>query len=161
MLSMDFVTKNLSEIQKSEILLVEGYFVIEKYEIVKFLVEEFNKAGKKVAFTLSATFMIENFYDKMLEISNMSDIIFCNEDEAYAFAKLKSEDMNQVAFKIHSALEPRERLLVITCGALPVNSTKFNYEKQEQTGVSISVPEVEKDSIVDTNGCGDGIFLLF
>jgi adenosine kinase len=156
MLSMDFVTKNLAEIKQCEILLVEGYFVIEKYEIVKFLVDEFNKAGKKVAFTLSATFMIDNFYDKMLEISNKSDIIFCNEDEAYAFAKYKSDLIDNVAMEIHRLLEPRERLVVITCGALPVNSSTFDYEKRMLSSTNTSVSAVEKDSIVDTNGCGDG-----
>lgn len=156
MLSMDWVNKNMSEINKSEILLVEGYFVIEKFEIVKFLVNEFNQANKKVAFTLSATFMIDNFYDKMLEISNKSDIIFCNEEEAYAFAKLRSENMEEVATAIHKVLEPRDRILVITCGALPVCVTKFDYkENKVSEHVKTEVPQLSGDQIVDTNGCGD------
>jgi adenosine kinase len=156
MLSMDWVNKNMSEINKSEILLVEGYFVIEKFDIVQFLVNSFNQTNKSVAFTLSATFMIDNFYDKMLEISNKSDIIFCNEEEAYSFAKLRSEDMEEVAIAIHKILEPRDRILVITCGALPVCVTKFDYAKSKlNMTVKTEVPQLSEAQIVDTNGCGD------
>lgn len=156
MLSMDWVNKNMSEISKSEILLVEGYFVIEKFDIVQFLVDTFNKENKKVAFTLSATFMVDNFYDKMLEISNKSDLIFCNEEEAYSFAKIRSENMEEVAIAIHKILEPRNRILVITCGSLPVVVSKFDYEKNQiSTLIKTEVPELTGEQIVDTNGCGD------
>lgn len=156
MLSMDWVNNNMTEINKSEILLVEGYFVIEKFDIVKFLVNSFNQSNKKVAFTLSATFMIDNFYDKMLEISNKSDLIFCNEEEAYSFAKLRSEDMEEVATYIHKILEPRDRILVITCGSLPVCVSKFDYTQNKLSlVVKTDVPKLSGDEIVDTNGCGD------
>ena len=162
MLSMEWVNKNMSEIAKSEILLVEGYFVIEKFDIVQFLVETFNTTNKKVAFTLSATFMIDNFFDKMLEISNKSDLIFCNEEEAYAFAKLRSENMEEVAAAIHKALAPRDRTIVITCGSLPVFVSKFDYVKNEiSTLVKTDVPALSADEIVDTNGCGDCKFLFY
>lgn len=155
-LSMDFVSSNLSEIAKSEILLVEGYFVIEKFNIVQYLVDYFNTNNKQVAFTLSATFMIENFYDKMLEISNKSDLIFCNEEEAYAFAKLRSDNIEEVATAIHKVLLPRDRIIVITCGSLPVYVTKFDYEQNALSVIiKTEIPKLSADEIVDTNGCGD------
>jgi len=156
MLSMDWVNQNTSEISKCEILLVEGYFVIEKYDIVQHLVNSFNQENKKVAFTLSATFMVENFYEKMLEISNKSDIIFCNEDEAYSFSKVRSENMEEVATAIHRVLSPRDRILVITCGSLPVYLTKFDYNQNALSlVVKTEIPKLTEDKIVDTNGCGD------
>lgn len=154
MLSMDFVNANMSEIEKSEILLVEGYFVIEKFDIVKHLVSKFNDNKKKVAFTLSATFMIDNFYDKMLEISNNADIIFCNEDEAMAFSKVKSDNMLEVSEAIHKVLTPRDRIVIVTCGSQPVIVTEMKNGEIVQR-VTENVAQLSESEIVDTNGCGD------
>lgn len=153
MLSMDFVNSNMEQINQSELLLVEGYFVIEKFDIVKSLVAKFNESKKKVAFTLSATFMIDNFYDKMLEISNNADVIFCNEDEAMAFAKMKSEDMVQVSEAIHKLLTPKDRILVVTCGSQPVVVTEMR--NGQMNTISQAVSKLTEQEIVDTNGCGD------
>jgi len=160
MLSMDFVNANMSEINKSELLLVEGYFVIEKFDIVKSLVAKFNENRKKVAFTLSATFMIDNFYDKMLEISNNADVIFCNEDEAMAFAKVKSTDMVEVSKAIHKVLTPRDRIIVITCGCQPVVVTEMRNGELVQN-ISQPVEKLSESEIIDTNGCGDCMFFLY
>jgi len=106
--------------------------------------------------------MIDNFYDKMLEISNKSELVFCNEEEAYAFAKLRSDNMDEVAAAIHKVLEPRDRILVITCGALPVHVTKFDYEKSVvRLSIKTDVPQLTGEQIVDTNGCGDCNFAYF
>ena len=153
MLSMEWVNSNMTSIDQSELLLVEGYFVIEKFDIVKHLVANFNEKKKKVAFTLSATFMIDNFYDKMLEVSNSSDVIFCNEDEAMAFAKVKSDDMVEVSKAIHKVLTPRDRVLVVTCGSQPVVVTES--KNGEISVVKTEVEKLTNDQIVDTNGCGD------
>lgn len=160
MLSMDFVNSNMLEINKSELLLVEGYFVIEKFDIVKNLVKKFNEDKKKVVFTLSATFMIDNFFDKMLEISNNSDIIFCNEDEAIAFAKIESNDMFEVSEAIHKYLNPRDRIIVITCGSEPVIITEMKNGELVQK-ISQPVEKLDEEDIIDTNGCGDcKLFLI-
>ena len=154
MLSMEFVEKNMAEINKAELLLVEGYFVIEKFDIVKSLVAKFNEAKKKVAFTLSATFMIDFHGEKILEISQCADIIFCNEDEAIAFSKSTSKNMAEVSAACHKKLTPREgRIFVVTCGSEPVVVT------QEVNGeiktITEAVAKLSGDEIVDTNGCGD------
>ena len=157
MLSMDFVEKNLQAISKCDILLIEGYFVIEKYDIVQYLVDYFNRNNKIASFSLSATFMVDNFYDKMLEISNKSDIIFCNEEEAWSFAKLKSDNMEEVSVAIHKILSPRNRLLIVTCGSLPVVISRYDYKNNMVEFVlKSSVARVSVENIVDTNGCGDG-----
>merc|ERR1712032_1723284 len=127
MLSMDFVDANMADINKAELLLVEGYFVIEKFDIVKSLVAKFNESKKKVAFTLSATFMIDNFLDKLLEVSNCADVIFCNEDEAMAFSKVKSSNMVEVS----------------------------EMKNGEVKSITQAVEKLSEAEITYTNGCGD------
>merc|ERR1712032_13631 len=153
MLSMDFVDANMADINKAELLLVEGYFVIEKFDIVKSLVAKFNESKKKVAFTLSATFMIDNFLDKLLEVSNCADVIFCNEDEAMAFSKVKSSNMVEVAEACHKVLTPRDRIIVVTCGSEPVVVSEM--KNGEVKSITQAAEKLSEAEITDTNGCGD------
>jgi sugar/nucleoside kinase (ribokinase family) len=155
-LSMDFVKKNIDTINKCDILLVEGYFVIEKFDIVKHLVEEFK--DKKITFTLSATFMVEAFYDRMLEIANQSHIVICNNEEASSFSKSSSTDFEEVAAIIHKQLKPLNRILIITCGKNPAIVSRWNYNLDCFDYVLKStVYPLTNDEIVDTDGAGDGI----
>jgi adenosine kinase len=155
-LSMDFVEKNLQTVASADILFIEGYFVIERYEIVKYLASHFSSLGKKIAFTLSATFMIDNFPDKMLEISNQSHLVFCNDDEAIAFSKNNSNNFEEISVAIHQMLQPLDRLLIITCGSKPVVISKYDYKENRLDFImKSSVYPVDDTEVVDTNGCGD------
>jgi sugar/nucleoside kinase (ribokinase family) len=100
--------------------------------------------------------MIDNFYDKMLEISNQSHLVICNHEEAEAFSKTTDTDYEKVALEMHKILKPLDRIIIITCGKDPVIVSKYNYEKQSMDYiVKSSVYPVSSDEIVDTNGCGD------
>lgn len=101
--------------------------------------------------------MIENFYDRMKEISDSADLIFCNEEEASAFAKLNSKDPQENSLAIHRLLKKNEnRILVVTCGKDPVCISKYDYENNQfEYVINEYVPLVSSDDIVDTNGCGD------
>ncbi len=156
MLSMEFVQKNIDAISQASILLIEGYFVIEKYDIVLFLTQHFHKLNKQVAFTLSAVFMVDSFPDKMTEISNHSHLIFCNNEEAEAFTKNSSGNWEEISTQIHKMLKPLNRLLVITCGKDPVVISKYDYQEDKLDFVLKSnVFPIKDEEIVDTNGCGD------
>ncbi len=161
-LSLDFVKKNNKVIEQAEIALIEGYFITDRLEIVNYLVDYFNANNKKVAFTLGAVFLMKNYYDIMIDISNKSDIIFCNIEEACALAKIETDDQILVANKIHSILNPRDRILIITNGSQAVLVSKFDYSKNiVDFEIKKHVPKLNSKNIVDTNGCGDcKIFLL-
>lgn len=159
-LTMSFIEQNLTKILENDILFIEGYFLIECWDIVKFLYKEFKKNNKKVAFTLSAVFMVEFHFDKIKELAEVSDIIFSNEDEARSLAKMlgnegKTDDDNVKI--IHEKLSSiQERLLIVTCGKNPVILSKYNYEKKEYSYFHKSeVQAIPDEQIVDTNGCGD------
>ena len=156
MLSMDFVDKNLEKILKASIYLIEGYFVIERYDIILRLAEEFAKLNKTIAFTLSAVFMVEAFRDRIIEVSNKSHIIFCNNEEAEAFTKNTSGNFEEISIQMHKTLAPLDRILVITCGKNPVVISKYNYAEDKLDFLLKSyVYSVPDEEIVDTNGCGD------
>jgi len=155
-LSPEFVSQNIDTITSANLLFIEGYFVIERYDIILDLSKKFHELGKKVAFTLSADFMVQNFYDRMLEVSNQSHIVFCNSDEARIFSGLKSDNLEEVATAIHKKLSELDRTLVITDGAGPVLISKYNYTQQCLDYVLKSnVYPIQSSEIVDTNGCGD------
>jgi len=156
LLSSEFVEKNLEIILNAHLLLVEGYFVIEKFDIVKMLVSHFHRIHKKVVFTLSATFMVEAFADKMLEISNQSNLIFCNSEEAESFTKLKTNNIEELSIALHKMLVPLDRVIVITCGSDPTYVSKYDYQQGQLDYILKSfVYPVKSEEIVDTNGCGD------
>jgi sugar/nucleoside kinase (ribokinase family) len=57
-------------------------------------------------------------------------------------------------------LQPKERVIVITCGKNPVFIPKLNYNGCKINEVfTCEVIKVPEEEIKDTNGCGDGIFL--
>lgn len=160
-LSMNFVKNNLETINNAEIALIEGYFVVDRFDTVKFLTDHFNTNKKTVAFTLGAVYLMENYYEKMLEIANKSDIIFCNLEEACALIKIDSNDSLEVANKIHSLLMPKDRILIITHGSNPVIISKFNYAKNiVDFEIKKFIPKIPSQNVVDTNGCGDCNFNL-
>jgi len=101
--------------------------------------------------------MIDNFYDKMKEISDSADLIFCNEEEAAAFAKQDSKDPVHNSLAIHRLLNRNEkRILIVTCGKHPVVISKYDYQNNQfEYVVNEYVPLVSSEDIVDTNGCGD------
>ncbi len=155
-LSTKFVEENMEIIKSAELLLVEGYYLIEQYEACVELSKKFRELGKKVAFTLSADFLVLNFCDRLKTLSNNSDIVFCNSDEARLFSGVKSDNLEDHAVAIHKMFDKHDRTLIITDGAEPVLITKFDYEGQALScSVSAVVDKIEDADIVDTNGCGD------
>ena len=101
--------------------------------------------------------MIEFYYDKVKEVADSSDLIFCNEDEAELFAKKGSKDMEVNSLAIHQLLKPNDnRLIIVTCGKDPVVITKYDSKNNHlEYVIKQFVPLVRSEDIVDTNGCGD------
>ncbi len=162
-LSKSFVDGNLEKILKAEILFVEGYFLIEGWNIVELLVAEFEMSQKKIGFTLSAVFMVETFFDKIKNLADSSDFIFGNEDEVRAFVKMlgfePSHDNKDNAKYMFAKLEKNEnRILILTHGAEPTTVCSWDYEKNDFKILIVEpVYPISKESIEDTNGCGDSL----
>lgn len=155
-LNQEFVNEHMKEILSHEALIVEGYFLIEQFEICKGLVKKFKEQGKPVIFALSAVFCLTAHGDKMLEIANESDIIFCNMEECEALAGEKGEHYSDTFVIAHKKLSKINRHLIVTCGSRGVFVSKFNYEEDRLEFVLQGFPTfIKKSEIADTNGAGD------
>lgn len=159
-LSLDFIKNKLADILVADILYIEGYFVIDCWDIVKFLANEFKKNGKRIAFCLSAVFMVQVFFDRIKEISDIADLIFGNEEESAAYAEklghVRGSDKENAASIFKSLAKEENRILLITHGSHPTVGAIWNYETSDfKEFHEIPILKVDSDKIEDTNGCGD------
>ena len=155
-LSKEFIEEKKHSIFEHEVLLIEGYYLKENYELCKYLCEEFNREQKLVILTLSAVVIVQNYIDKIKEIANMSDMIIGNMEETEVLAGGKNSVFQETYEKVHRILSPRNRLLVVTCGSHGVYCSKYNYKSMRLELILQCFPNfVKNDEIVDLNGAGD------
>ena len=153
----EFINEHQKEIDDHDALLIEGYFLQEKFELCKNLCTQFKVDRKKIVIlTLSAITIVQNHYDKVLDICNYSDIIVGNIDELEELAHVKGVDYKTTIEKASKNLSNKERLFVITNGSKGVIVGKYDYKKENMDFILQSFPTVIKsEEIVDLNGAGD------
>ena len=155
-LSKEFIEENFDKILQHDVLLIEGYFLKENYELCKNLVEEFKKQNKLVILTLSAVCIVQYHMDKIKEIADMSDMVIGNMEETEVLAGGKNAVFQDTYEKVHKILAPRNRLLVVTCGSHGVYCSKYNYQSRRLDLILQCFPNfVKNEEIVDLNGAGD------
>jgi adenosine kinase len=90
-----------------------------------------------------------------------SDFVFCNEDEASAYAKLHNLDPeDRIGAAKHIAgskkvNQKRQRVSIVTVGCEPVIIAIGQPDNKEAEVHTVEVPKIAKDLLVDTNGAGD------
>ena len=155
-LSDEFVSEHENEIYEHDALLIEGYFLQERYELCKRLCNLFKRANKMVILTLSAVFMVQNHREKIMEIAQNSDMIVGNLEEIEAFAEVQRDEPRNIIAKAHEKLSPKERLLVVTDGGNGVYVSKYDYKKKGLDFFLQSFPnKLKNEDICDLNGAGD------
>ena len=155
-LSKEFIEEKLDSIYQHDILLIEGYYLKENFDLCKFLCQEFKKQNKLVILTLSAVCIVQYHIDKIKEIADMSDMVIGNMEETEVFAGGKNAIFQDTYEKVHKMLSPRNRLLVVTCGSHGVYCSKYNYQSMRLDLILQCFPNfVKNDEIVDLNGAGD------
>lgn len=155
-LTDEFISEHQNEIFGNDALLIEGYFLQEKFELCKQLCMEFNKEKKFIILTLSAVFMVQAHYDKILEIANYSDMIVGNMEELETFSGAKGMEKKVIFEKSFTKLAPKERLFVITDGSKGVLISKYDYKRNKMDFILQSFPSLMKtEDITDLNGAGD------
>ena len=124
----------------------EGIFTIAKHACSN---------NKTLAMNLSAPFLCKYYADPRHNIMQYVDILFGNEAEAAEFCKLQGIETNDIReMALQTSLLPkannaRSRMVVFTQGRDPTIIAK---DGEVYTFPITSVP---KESIRDTNGCGD------
>ena len=155
-LTEDFVSEHQNEIFENDALLIEGYFLQEKFDICKNLCAEFRKENKFIILTLSAVFMVQAHYEKILEMGHQCDMLVANMEEIETFVGMKGDAKKDIFEKAHKKLAPKDRLFVITDGCNGVYLSKYNYKKEQLDFILQSFPLLMKtEEIVDLNGAGD------
>lgn len=158
-LSEDFISQNSKEILSHDALIIEGYFLKEKFYICKELCNEFVKLKKLVILTLCDVSIIESQKEKILEIANLADMIVGNFNAAEILAEGRGKNMKETFEKIHQKLANKERMIIITAGCQGVFCSKFNYQNRQLEFLFQDFPQNIKNSeIVDLNGDGDAFF---
>ena len=80
-ISEKFIKEHRDEIYKYDALLIEGYFIKERFEIIKSLCLRFKIKKKIVILTLGSVDTVEKNYDKVIELVNCSDLVVGNMEE--------------------------------------------------------------------------------
>ena len=155
-LTKDFVKEHEEKIFNNDALLIEGYFLQERYDLCKYLCNMFKRAKKMIILTLSAVFMVQSHRDKIMEIAQDSDMVVGNLEEFEAFAEVQRCDLLTTISKAHEKLTPKERLFIVTDGANGVYVTKYDYNKKGLDYFLQSFPnKLKNEDICDLNGAGD------
>jgi sugar/nucleoside kinase (ribokinase family) len=132
-------------IADAAVLLLEGYLwdPEEPRLAMRRAIAAAKNAGRKVAFTLSAVFVIARHREDFLSLiaDGLIDILFANEEE---LAALTGEDDFQTAFDDMAAKIPT---VVVTRGAEGAHAAS--------EGERAFVPAQPIDKVVDTTGAGD------
>lgn len=173
--SSKFSTDYLEKIQQEEnsfflrnsgrkqIFYIEGFFVPQREEIVKFIVSNFIKGRRRLALNLSADYIVKSNYEHILYLAHHALFIFGNKDEFETFRECwGAKNIEDLARGIiEYANTPK--IFVITKGADGVELIT-NYEDElsppgELTFQMFNTPRVA--DIVDTTGCGDSFAAAF
>ena len=155
-ISEKFIKEHRDEIYKYDALLIEGYFIKERFEIIKNLCLRFKIKKKIVILTLGSVDTVEKNYDKVIELVNCSDLVVGNMEELETLLGEKGLKDGDIFEKLSKKLVSKSRLFVVTNGKKGVILAKYNYKKGNMDFILYSFPsKVKNEEIVDLNGAGD------
>jgi len=140
---LEKVNIDLDAIRSAKYLFIEGYLLSSPtaFESCKLAIEEIKKSGGKVAISLSAEFISDNFRTELDDLFNLGcDLLLCNESEALTYSQ------ESYIEKAVSCLETKADQVLITLG--PAGCVGFS----DNDTFMIEGFSVEA---IDTNGAGD------
>ncbi len=158
--SLSYLNENWSYVKQSKLIYIVGFFITISTEIIQRISTFALKNNKILALNLSASYLSENEKYRKVLLNTMPyvDILFGNDDEAKAFAKhalrLETTNLNEIVIAIANIqkLGEKKRIVVITQGH---NDILYTDEYDSSIVKQISVPKIDSDKIIDTNGAGD------
>ena len=155
-LSDYYVEQNWNEIFSHDAIIIEGYFLKEKYELCYNICEKFYRAGKYIILTMRDPLFNNQYRDKIIEIAKMADMIVTNYRSIHSLCRRNITNLNPspVLRDIHALLtNNKERLILITvgkngvfCGLLDSEGEKYFQKLPDK---------LNNDDIRDFNGAGD------
>ena len=156
-LSEKLIEENFDKILEHNALVIEGYLLNNKYNLVKKICDYFYKNNKMIILTLSATFIVKLHYDKLIELGNEADIISGSMGEAKEFSGNFENNPINIFENIFKKLKPKKnRLLLVTDGPNGAFCSRYDYENSRiDFIIQCFAPKMKDEEIRDLNGAGD------
>ena len=119
----------------------------------------FKRANKYIILTLSSTYMIKSYKDKIIEIAENSNMILSNMKEMKAFADTEEESPEKIFIKAHQKLKKKNRVFVVTDGINGVYVSKYDYKMAGLEFILQSYPsKIKNQKNEDFDGNGYAFF---
>lgn len=116
----EHLASNLAVLERAAFLYTSAFFITSNFEALQKYARFASEHDKPLGYNLSACFLIQFNTEKVNEILEHADFVFCNEDEAKCFAdtnKLEYSSLKDVAVSISKwkkANTRRARISIIT-----------------------------------------------
>lgn len=159
-LDKEFIESNKENILNHDILLIEGYYLLNKYDICKELCELFKNKNKIIILTLSPIILNQDLYEKFISIANYSNIILTNKSQLEDLLNLHNIENEKIFTKFFQNLSNNnKRLLIVKNGKESAYVTKYNYIGKHLEYILTSFPsKIKNEEIVDEIGYDDAFF---
>jgi adenosine kinase len=150
----------MANLENSKILYTSCFFITSNYDALIEVGKYAAASGKPLGLNLSAVFLIQFEGDKVRQALEYADYLFCNEDEADAFAKYNNiehssrADIAVALAKWTKINTERQRTVLITQGSHPI-IVAIGQKDAEPEIREFQIPTLTKEQLVDTNGAGD------
>lgn len=149
-----------SLVEDTDIFYITGFLIAVSLEAFIMLGKFANENNKLFCLNLSAPYVSEVFGEQLLKVIPYTDIIFGNETEVDAFARLKKwENCSREEVVAKIAQEPKhsntKRIVICTQGEKSVIASYTPSGTDEVQTTSFNPNPISKELIVDTNGAGD------
>lgn len=163
--SVDYLkeTEELQDIiNKATLIHVEGFFLSNRFETCRYLIEEVQRnRNKPISYNLAAPYVIQELGKESKYMAENSDIVFGNEKEFKALASLYGlETGEECALKLHESWEKGShgkshlssfgKIIVVTDNCNPVLVVWGSSKPARRE--RFHVPKLDPDQIVDTTG---------
>jgi len=163
LLDKKYVQNKLEKILSSEILFIEGYLILGKYEIIDYLLTEYDINGRKIAINVSAAFICEKKKDEVKNIFNHSNYIFATEEEITKFLGKIYDTPLDLSKALHEDLEStsKHRHLIIMNGKSYQLVTSYDYTNNTFIKEYENSANKDNSKVKDLSGTREGNFMYF
>jgi adenosine kinase len=158
---IEHLRNNMDAVRNSTLIYSTAFFITSNKDALHEVAEFASTNNVPFGFNLSAVFLLQFELDAVLKTLPHCDFVFCNEDEAAAFAKSQEkegaslQDVARMIARWEKKNTQRPRVAIVTQGADPVIVATHTHGSEEVDVIEHPVAKLEKDQIVDTNGAGD------
>ncbi len=160
LLDKKYVESNIEKIINSKMLFIEGYFILGKYDIVEYLLDQYVNNQRKVAFNVSSSFICESKKKELEKIFNYSNYIFATEEEIEKFLGKNFNQIDEMCKAFHESLEAnvKNRYLIILNKDVYLMVSSYDYT--DNTLVTEYKEHRNEHPVKDFTGTREGMNFL-